>query len=349
MHVVNLNTFGNPSSIHRFGQSAKAVVEKARRQIALVLNCSPSDIIFTGSGTETNNMVLLGSLKKGDHFITSSIEHSSIYRNLNRLKKSGVDVTLVDPDSQGTISARAVENALQDNTQLVSVMYANNELGTINPILEIAEVVNSAGCRFHSDAVQAFGKVPIFPEAAKISYLSLSAHKLYGPKGIGALYIRQGFPLDELIAGGGQEKNSRAGTENVPAIAGFGLAAEIAAADMLENAEHLNNLKNHFLTELDKYKIHYTLQGTNTLPGFMCVTFPAIKAQELVIRLDLEGIAISAGSACSSGTLEPSQVLSAIGLDNNTADCTVRITPGRFNTLDEMELIARSISGIIQK
>ena len=347
MHELQKETYGNPSSIHREGQAARAVVEKARRHLAMALCCTPEEIIFTSSGSESNNMVLKGTLNSGDHFITSSYEHPAILKVLTYLKEKGVEFSLIKPDKNGIIQPKSVEKETRENTRLISIMHVNNELGTINPISAIARISYEKGILFHSDAVQALGKIPIDLNTILVDFMSMSAHKLYGPKGVGALFIRKGAALKPLIYGGGQEHSLRASTENIAGIGGFGMATEFAAMSLEKNSQHIARLEIHLLSQFEKRKIDYKINGTNRVPGVLNMTFPHIDGQNLVMQLDLAGIGISFGSACTSGTAKASNILMNLGLTEEEALSTVRISFGKIHSLKDVETVVSTIHQIL--
>ena len=345
---LNEHIYGNPSSIHREGQAAKAVVEKSRRQIANAISAQPDEIIFTSSGSESNNMVLKGVLCPGDHFITSSYEHPAILKVLPYLENQNIETTLVKPDKNGMIQPADIEENIQENTRLISIMWVNNELGTINPIFEISSIAKEKNVLFHSDAVQALGKIEINTEDIPVDYLSMSAHKLYGPKGVGALYKRGGTKLDALIHGGGQESNLRASTENVGGIGGFGMAAELSTSKLEKNTDHILRLESYFLNLLNKQNISYTINGAKKIPGVFNITFHGVNGQDLVLQLDFSGIGISFGSACASGTVKASEMLLAMGITKEDALSTVRISFGKIHQLEDVKKVADSIGEILQ-
>jgi len=349
MSNLQQDTYGNPSSIHREGQAAKSVIEKSRRQIAQVLNSQPDNIIFTSSGTESNNMILKGVLKAGDHFITSSYEHPAILKVLPYLKKKGIDFSLVKPDNKGIVNPESVEKEIQRNTKLISIMYVNNELGTINPIKEIANLVKEKSILFHSDAVQALGKISLDMHDITADFLSFSAHKLYGPKGCGALFIRKGSNIEPLIYGGGQESNLRGSTENIIGIGGFGLAAELSAIGLDENTENIMHLESNFIDQLNNSSISYKINGDNRIPGVMNITFYEIDGKNLVMQLDMLGIGISFGAACASGTMQTSNMLLDMGLTKSDALSTVRISFGKIHSKKDVDVVTKSIESIINK
>jgi len=345
---LNEHIYGNPSSIHREGQAAKAVVEKSRRQLANALNSNPEEIIFTSSGSESNNMVLKGVLNPGDHFITSSYEHSAILKVLPFLESKNISTTIVNPDKNGLIHPSDIEENINANTRLISIMWVNNELGTINPISEIGSIARNRNILFHSDAVQALGKIYINVDETPVDFLSMSAHKLYGPKGIGALYKRRGSKLEPLIHGGGQESNLRASTENIGGIAGFGMAAELSTSKLEENTNHILRLESYFLNLLNEQNISYTINGTKRIPGVFNITFHGVNGQDMVLQLDFSGIGISFGSACTSGTVKASEMLLEMGITKEDALSTVRISFGKIHQLEDVKKVADSIGEILQ-
>ena len=345
---LNEHIYGNPSSIHREGQAAKAVVEKSRRQLANALNSKPEEIIFTSSGSESNNMVLKGVLNPGDHFITSSYEHPAILKVLPFLESKNISTTIVNPDKNGLIHPSDIEENINANTRLISIMWVNNELGTINPISEIGSIARNRNILFHSDAVQALGKIYINVDETPVDFLSMSAHKLYGPKGIGALYKREGSKLEPLIHGGGQESNLRASTENIGGIGGFGMAAELSTSKLEENTNHILRLESYFLNLLNEQNISYTINGTKRIPGVFNITFHGVNGQNLVMQLDFSGIGISFGSACASGTVKASEMLLEMGITKEDALSTVRISFGKIHQLEDVKKVADSIGEILQ-
>ena len=345
---LNEHIYGNPSSIHREGQAAKAVVEKSRRQLANALNSNPEEIIFTSSGSESNNMVLKGVLNSGDHFITSSYEHPAILKVLPFLESKNISTTIVNPDKNGLIHPSDIEENINANTRLISIMWVNNELGTINPISEIGSIARNRNILFHSDAVQALGKIYINVDETPVDFLSMSAHKLYGPKGIGALYKRGGSKLEPLIHGGGQESNLRASTENIGGIGGFGMAAELSTSKLKENTDHILCLESYFLNLLNEQNISYTINGTKRIPGVFNITFHGVNGQDLVLQLDFSGIGISFGSACTSGTVKASEMLLEMGITKEDALSTVRISFGKIHQLEDVKKVADSIGEILQ-
>ena len=350
MSDLNQNIYGNPSSIYASGRNAKNTIEIARRQLANAINSEPSEIIFTGGGSEANNIVLWDMVhKKRNHVITSSIEHPAILLVLRELEKLGVKHTIVPVDKNGLIDPDDIKKNIISDTGLISIMMANNEVGTIEPIQEIARIAQEHDVLFHSDAIQVLGKLPIDVKKLKLDIMSFSAHKFYGPKGVGALYIKDGVSINPMIIGGSQEKNMRAGTENVSGIAGLGLAAEIASNFEKENFSHLLELENYFKELIIDKHNDITFNGfdNNKLPGLVNLTIPNIPSDLLLINLDNDGISLSNGSACSSGTISPSPVLKAMGLSDKSNLESVRISAGKYNTMDEVNKLVDSIHSSI--
>jgi cysteine desulfurase len=292
-------------------------------------------------------MVLKGALHSGDHFITSSYEHPAILKVLPYLEDRGIEYSLVKPDKNGIVKTESIEREIRENTRLISIMYVNNELGTINPIAEIAHICHEKGILFHSDAVQALGKILIDMGDISADFLSMSAHKLYGPKGVGALFIRKGAILTPLIYGGGQEANLRASTENIAGIGGFGMAVELATMNLTENSEHITRLETYLLSQLNEKQIDYKINGTKRVPGVLNLTFPNIDGQNLVMQLDMAGIGISFGSACTSGTAKASTILMDMGLIKAEALSTVRISFGKIHSIENVKTVANTIHQIL--
>ena len=347
------NIYGNPSSVHSFGREAKAGVDKARQQLAKALNAELDEIIFTGCGTESDNTVLLGVAEryksKGNHIITTNIEHHAILHTCEYLEKHGCEVTYLPVDENGMVTAEQVKNAIRDNTVLVSVMFANNEVGTIMPIAEIGKVCKEKGVFFHTDAVQAVGHVPIDVKAMNIDMLSLSAHKFHGPKGVGALYVRRGFPLVNIIEGGAQERGKRAGTENIPGICGMAAALKEACDHMDENMPRVAAMRDRLIEGLSKIP-HSALNGdrVNRLPGNVSFCFEGIEGESLLLLLDMKGVCASSGSACTSGSLDPSHVLLAIGRVHDVAHGSLRLSLSEYNTDEEIDHILKVVPEVVQ-
>ena len=347
MTEIQNTVFGNPSSIHQFGQKSRSLIETARRQMASSLNCKPNELIFTSGGSESNNLVLKGLLKAGDHLITSSYEHPAIIKVSQELEKYGVEVSYIKPNVDGIIDSNDIESAIKQNTKLISIMYVNNEIGSVNPIGNIVEVAKKNNIKVHTDAVQIIGKQPLDIKKIDVDFLSIAAHKYYGPKGIGALFVKSGNILDSVLQGGGQEKNLRPGTENISGIVGMGLATQIAIQNVAENSKKILDLENTFINELNKKKINYKLNGKCRIPGILNITFPAILGQTLVMKLDLNGVAVSFGSACSSGTPKPSEVLLNLGLTSDEALRTIRISIGKFHTDNDIYDLVSMLNEIL--
>lgn len=349
MFNIQKNNFGNPSSVHKYGQESHAIIEKSRIQVATALGCDQEEIIFTGSGTEANNIALEGFIKPKDHVISTSYEHPSVINVLKSLEDRGVKVSFIKPNKNGKIGPKSIENLISKNTKLVSIMLANNELGSVNDIKKISEIVKSNNIALHVDAVQCVGKIPIDLKELRIDLMSLSAHKFYGPKGIGALFIRKGIDLKTIINGGGQELNLRPGTENISAIAGLGLAISKACKNINQNIEYVKNLENIFLKQLDSYKINYVLHIEDRLSGVLAIGFPNIDGQSLLIALDLKGVAVSFGSACSSGTTKASQILLDSEISEELAKSTLRISFGKIHSKEDVLYVAKQLSDIIKR
>ncbi|MFQ6610658.1 MAG: cysteine desulfurase family protein [Fidelibacterota bacterium] len=347
MSEIQSTVYGNPSSIHRFGQESKAIIEQARRQIANILNCQPGEIYFTGCGSESNNIALHGILKIGDHLITSTYEHPAIKKPVSALETSGITVTRIQPGNDGRIPPDSVKNAMTPETRLVSIMMVNNETGAINDVERIGEFCRQKKILFHTDGVQGFGKIAIDLSKLPIDLMSMSAHKLYGPKGVGALFIREGVSVSPVFRGGGQEKNLRPGTENIAGIAGFGLAAQLASRSLSKSASRLNELTTEFLKELNDLDVRFSINGEYQIPGVLNIFFPGVDAQTLVIRMDMAGIAISAGAACSSGTANPSGAVLDMGYDVSRASSSVRISFGKIHTREDIKIVAAELRKII--
>ena len=342
--------FGNASAVYSIAHKSRQAVNKARSQVAAALGCSPDEVYFTAGGSESDNWAIKGvafALKKRygkNHIITTKIEHHAVLHTVEYLEKQGFEITLLDVDRYGTVNPEDVKKAIKPNTALVSVMFANNEIGTVQPVKEIGEICRRNNVWFHTDAVQAVGAVKIDVKQQNIDMLSLSAHKFGGPKGIGALYIRKGIAIDNLVHGGGQEKGRRAGTENVAAIVGLGKAIEIATADIDAKAQKLVQLRKILCDKvLALPKSRLNGHSENRLPGNTHFCFEGIEGEGLLLHLDMHGICASSGSACTSGSLDPSHVLLAIGLPHEIAHGSLRITLGEYNTAEQAEFIADKI------
>ena len=345
--------YGNPSSLHSVGQQAAEALQNARERIAACLNASPREIYFTSGGSEADNQAILSAARLGarkgkKHIISTAFEHHAVLHTLKKLEKEGFEIELLPVGAIGTITAQQVKSALRADTCLVTVMYANNEIGSILPIAEIGEVCREAGVLFHTDAVQAAGHVPIDVQAQHIDMLSLSAHKFHGPKGIGALYARQGVPLTSLIEGGAQERGKRAGTENIPAIMGMAAALEDACAHIDENARKVSALRDRLIAGLSKIP-HSALNGdpVNRLPGNVSFCFEGIEGESLLLLLDAKGICASSGSACTSGSLDPSHVLLAIGRPHEVAHGSLRLSLCEWNTDEDVDRILAAVPEVV--
>lgn len=347
--------YGNPSSLHYFGQEAHKAVENARHQVASALNAEDNEIVFTGCGTEADNLALKGIAEKyqskGKHIITSSVEHHAILHTCEYLEKHGFEVTYLPVDEYGMVKAEQVRDAIRSDTILVSIMFANNEVGTIMPIKEIGAVCREKGVFFHTDAVQAVGHVAIDVKAMNIDLLSLSAHKLHGPKGVGALYIRKGIVVPPLLHGGAQERRKRAGTENVAGIVGLGKAIEIACSDIEGTSKRMCYLRDKLINGIEASIPEVKLNGhrTERLPGNVNFSIKYIEGESILLMLDINGIAASSGSACTSGSLDPSHVLLAMGMPHETAHGSLRLTLGDDTTEDDIDYVLEVLPEIVVK
>ena len=345
--------YGNPSSLYRFGNHAKRAIEQARKEVADVLGAEPFEILFTGGGTEADNWVkeIMLSLKaRGkNHFITSAVEHHALLHSAQRLQKEGFEVTFIPVDREGQLDPEQVRAAIRPETGLVSIMFANNEIGTIYPIKEIGAICRQAGVLFHTDAVQAAGHLPINVKEMNIDLLSLSAHKFHGPKGVGAFYCRRGIPLPSLIDGGAQERGKRAGTENVAGIVGLGAALRLANEEMSEASARVSAMRDRLIDGILQTVPMCRLNGPrhNRLPGNCNISFLGIEGESLLLRLDLAGIAASSGSACASSSLDPSHVLLAIGLPHEVAHGSVRLSLSDYNTEEDVDYILEKLPEIV--
>lgn len=346
--------YGNPSSLHSVGQAAADALRKAREEAAEVLGCEPNEITFTSGGSEADNQALvsaaaIGARKGKKHIISTAFEHHAILHTLKKLEKEGFEVTLLDVHENGMVSAQQVADAIREDTCLVSVMYANNEIGSIQPIAEIGAVCKEKGVIFHTDAVQAVGHVHINVKEENIDMLSLSAHKFHGPKGVGLLYARKGVRLTNIIEGGAQERGKRAGTENIPGIVGVVAALKEANANIDANAEKVSALRDRLIEGLEKIP-HSALNGDRTkrLPGNVSFCFEGIEGESLLLLLDAKGICASSGSACTSGSLDPSHVLLAIGRPHEVAHGSLRLTLSEENTQEEIDYIIEETTKVVK-
>lgn len=348
--------YGNPSSLYKLGRDAAVAIEEARRSVAAVINADPREICFTSGGTESDNYALRGMMhsrqaKGRKHLITTVIEHPAILRTCDALEKEGFTVTRLPVDSTGLVSLEELNNAITDDTLLVSVMAANNEVGTIEPIAGIGKLCHDRGVYFHTDAVQAYGHIPLDVQAMNIDLLSLSGHKIHGPKGTGALYIRSGVLPQTFITGGGQERNRRSGTENVPSIVGLGEAARLMHEEMAEESVRVRALSDRLIKGILENIPEVILTGhpTNRLPGNCSFAISAIEGESMVLLLDHEGICASTGSACSTGSLDPSHVLLGIGLSHEVSHGSLRLTLGRFTTEEQVDYILEKLPQIVAR
>lgn len=340
---------GNPSSIHRPGQVARVALERARRNVARVIAAQPGELVFTSGGTEANNTVLLGILRPGDHVVTSQIEHPSVSKPLEALAERGVEVTAVAPEPTGEVPVEAVASACRRNTRLITVMAVNNETGVINDLPGLGALAAERGLLLHTDAVQAFGKLPIDVNAWGVHFLSASAHKIGGPKGVGLLYIRQGTSPAPLISGGSQEQGQRGGTENLAGAVGFAEASNLATAEHQELAGHLTTFRGRFLERLTKAGIEHQVNGADPYPGVLNIRFPGVPGQALVMNLDTAGLAVSYGSSCASGSTKPSPVLTAMGLSPQAAQESLRISFGYDTSAADVEAAAGIVIAVVAR
>ena len=347
--------YGNPSSIYAEGRKAKSAIEHAREQVAAAIGADPKEIYFTGSGSEADNWAIRSTARalksKGNHLITSAVEHHAVLHTCKDLESQGYEVTYLPVDKYGMVSPDDVKSAIKDTTVLISIMLANNEIGTIMPIAEIGEIAKAAGIVFHTDAVQAIGNIPVDVNAMNVDMLSLTGHKFHGPKGSGALYVRNGVKLMSFITGGAQERMRRAGTENVPGIVGLGKAIELATANIPEKQKKLTALRDAYIKKVLETIPYSHLNGhpTKRLPGNANISFEFIEGEGMLLCLDMKGISASSGSACTSGSLDPSHVLLAIGLKHEEAHGSLRVSFGEDNTTDDVNYIADSLKEIVER
>ena len=348
------NKYGNASSIYKLGRESRKAVEDAREKIAEAINAEPEEIYFTAGGSESDNTILRGIAysykEKGNHIITSKIEHPAILETCKQLEKEGFEISYVGVNKNGIINLEELENLIKENTILISIMFANNEIGTIQPVEEIGKIAKRHNIIFHTDAVQAVGSVKIDVKQMDIASLSMSAHKFYGPKGIGALYVKKGIRFQKFINGGHQEKNKRAGTENVPAIVGMGKAIELAYEHLDEHIDKIKELRDYYIDEIQKRIPDIIVNGdmNKRLPGNANISFKNVDGEAMLLNLDLKGICASAGSACSSGSLEASHVLLAIGVPADVAHSSLRVSIGKYNTKEEIDYLIDSLVEIIK-
>jgi len=356
MMAVLRDEFGNPSSVHHFGQQAKALLDDARSEVANLIGAEPSEVLFTSGGTEADNIAIRGAAEALEttgrrHLVASAIEHEAVLNTLKALAKRGWRTTLLTVDQSGIASPAALREALAEDTAVVSVMHANNEIGTIQPIAELARLAHERGALFHTDAVQSAGKIPVDVKALGVDLLSMSAHKFYGPKGVGALWIRRGLRVMPLLTGGRQERSRRAGTENVAGIVGMGVAARTASGKMEDEGRRLSALRDRLEAGILRSVPGTAVNGSASarVPNTTNISFDRTEAESLLIALDLQGVAVSTGSACSSGTLEPSHVLKAMGFNSHRTQNSIRFSLGAANTEAEIVRVIGVLPGIVEK
>ena len=349
-----VDNFGNASTLYSQGRDARKAMEAAREQVASLIGAKPEEVIFTSGGTESDNIAIKGTAyrlkNKGNHIITSAIEHPAVRETCKYLEKNGFEVTYLPVYEEGIVRVSDLEDAITDKTILITIMHANNEIGTIQPISEIGKIARENKIYFHTDAVQTVGKIPVNVEEMNVDMLSLSAHKVYGPKGIGALYVKKGVRLEPIIHGGGHEKGLRPGTENVSGIVGLGKACELAEKNLLEDTKYITNLRDRLIDGiLDSIEQSY-LDGhrTKRLPNNANLRFTGIEGESLVLHLDSKGVAASTGSACSSKSLEPSHVLIALGLEHVEAHGSLRLTLGKENTEEEVDYVITAVKEVVE-
>lgn len=347
--------YGNASSIYKLGRTSKKAIEESREKIAKAINANPEDIYFTAGGSESDNTIIKGiahfNKNKGNHIVTSKIEHPAVLETCKQLEQEGFEVTYINVNNNGIIDLEELKKSITENTILISIMFANNEIGTIQPIKEIGEIARKHKIVFHTDAVQAIGSVPIDVKKLNIDSLSMSAHKFYGPKGIGALYVKNGIKFRKLIAGGHQEKDKRAGTENVAGIVGMGKAIEIATNNIAGNNEKIQKLRDYYISEIKEKIPNIKINGDleKRLPGNANISFESIKGDSLLFNLDLKGICASSGSACTSGSIDPSHVLKAIKAPENFLNNSLRISIGKYNTKEEVDYLIKNLIEVVNR
>lgn len=350
------DNFGNPTSLHSYGRIVRKAVEEAREKVAQAIGADPKEIVFTSGGTESDNMaihgVAYGNRNKGNHIITSAVEHHAVLNTVKALGKEGFTITILPVDKYGMVSVDDVAAAITDKTILITIMHANNEVGSIMPIREIGRLAKEKGIIFHTDAVQSFGKIPVNVDDLGVDLLTISGHKIYGPKGIGALYVRSRTRWRQtLLHGGAQERLRRAGTENVPGIIALGKAAELAVANLEEESARLTRLRDRLIKEIMEKIDHVQLTGhpTNRLPNHVSITFDFIEGESMLLSLDMKGVAASSGSACTSGSLEPSHVLLSMGIPHEVAHGSIRITMGKDNTDEDIDYFMEVMPPIVKR
>lgn len=345
--------YGNASSIYRLGRESRKAIEEAREKIAKAINCEPNEIYFTSGGSEADNTIIRGVAyqykNKGNHIITSQIEHPAVLETCKQLEKEGFEVSYIGVDEKGRVKLEELQNAIKPETILITIMFTNNEIGTIQPIAEIGKIAKEHQIIFHTDSVQAVGTLDIDVEKMNIDSLSMSAHKFYGPKGIGALYVRKGVLFQKFMNGGHQERNRRAGTENTAAIVGMGKAIELAYEQAEDHRNKLSKLRDYYISQIQEKIPYIKINGDpeNGLPGLSNISFRFIEGEGILLNLDLKGICASSGSACTSGSLDPSHVLLAIGLPHEIAHGSIRISIGKYNTKEEVDYLIEQLVEIV--
>ncbi len=356
MHPYWMEQFGNASSIHLYGQQAHSAVDHARETMARFFKCREAEVVFNSGGTEGDNTAIFGLLRPGDHFITTSIEHSAVLRAADRVAKNGVEVTFIAPHASGLIHPEDIESAIKPNTRLISVMLANNETGVLQPVEQIGKLASDAGAFFHIDAVQGAGKVAFDVKSIGCHLLSISGHKMHAPKGVGAMYVRRGTPIEPMMVGGSHERRQRAGTENVPGIVGLGKAAELAMQSLEDGAiDRLAALRDRLeagILKISGTRVNGKWEGENRVPrtaNTTNISFDNVEGEALVIALDLKGVAVSGGSACHSGSTEPSHVLMAMGLDKNAARASLRFSLMKTATEADIEHVLRVVPEAVER
>ncbi len=349
------DNYGNPSSIYKLGREARKAIEDSREKIAKVLNCKANEIYFTAGGSESDNTAIKGiakaNKKRGNHIITSKIEHPAVLETCKQLEKEGFKITYISVDEKGIVDLEELKKSIKPNTILITIMFANNEIGTIQPIEEIGKIAKENNIYFHTDSVQAVGSIKIDVQKLNIDSLSLSGHKFYGPKGVGALYVKTGVPFEKFISGGHQERNKRAGTENVAGIVGIGKAIELAYENLDEYNKKIKELRDYYVKQVEEKIPYIKINGDmeKRLPGNSNISFRFIEGEGLLLNLDLKGICASSGSACTSGSLDPSHVLLAIGLPHEIAHGSLRVSIGKYNTKEEIDYLIENLMEIVTR
>ena len=349
------DNYGNPSSIYKLGREARKAIEDSREKIAKVLNCKANEIYFTAGGSESDNTAIKGiakaNKKRGNHIITSKIEHPAVLETCKQLEKEGFEITYISVDEKGIVDLEELKKSIKPTTILITIMFANNEIGTIQPIEEIGKIAKGNNIYFHTDSVQAVGSIKIDVQKLNIDSLSLSGHKFYGPKGVGALYVKTGVPFEKFISGGHQERNKRAGTENVAGIVGIGKAIELAYENLDENNKKIKELRDYYVKQVEEKIPYIKINGDmeKRLPGNSNISFRFIEGEGLLLNLDLKGICASSGSACTSGSLDPSHVLLAIGLPHEIAHGSLRVSIGKYNTKEEIDYLIENLMEIVTR